>query len=87
MYSTSAGARRKLIGTRMRPQPHTPKNEVSRREALWETMATRSPRPDPQPVQAGRLGPGPVRPCSAKVSGPHGSAGWSGSSISPTRSG
>ncbi len=59
MYSTSAGARRKLMGTRMRPHPHTPKNEVSSRDELWDTTATRSPGPDAQPVEARGLGPGP----------------------------
>ncbi len=86
MYSTSAGARRKLIGTRVRPHPHTPKNEVSRREALWETMATRSPGLTPsrsRPAAWARA----RSAIAAKVSGPHGSPGCWGSSISPIRSG
>jgi hypothetical protein len=32
-----------LIGTSTRPEPHTPKNDVSRRAELWLMIATRSP--------------------------------------------
>ena len=70
----------------MRPQPDTPKNEVSSLDELWETMATRSPGPMPSAVESCRLGPGPAGQ-PAKVSGAHGGAGWSGSSIRATRSG
>ena len=86
MYSTSAAARRKLIGTRMRPEPDTPKNDVSSRAELCDTMATRSPGPMPR-----RSNPAAwalARSArSANVSGSHGSAGWSGSSTTATRSG
>ena len=85
MYSTSARASRKLTGTRIRPHPDTPKNEVSSRAELWETMATRSPGPMPRrssPAAWARA----RSARSAKVSGAHGSAGWSGSSTRATRS-
>ena len=47
MYFTSSGESRKLIGTSTRPKPVTPKNAVSSRALLCETMATRSPNPMP----------------------------------------
>ncbi len=47
MYSISAGARRKLIGTRIRPHPETPKNEVSSRAEFCEITATRPPTGTP----------------------------------------
>ena len=47
MYSTSSGRSRKLTGTSTRPEPLTPKNEVSSRALLWLTIATRSPTPMP----------------------------------------
>ncbi len=43
MYCTSSGRSRKFTGTRIRPQPETPKNDVSSRLLLWLTIATRSP--------------------------------------------
>ncbi len=43
MYSISARLSRKLTGTRTRPHPVTPKNEVSRRAEFCEITATRPP--------------------------------------------
>ena len=40
-------ASRKLIGTRMRPQPETPKNDVSSRAEFCEMTATRPPTGTP----------------------------------------
>ena len=48
MYLTSSATRRKLIGTSTRPEPDTPKNEVSRRAEFWLTTATRSAIPIPR---------------------------------------
>ena len=70
MYSISAGASRKLIGTRMRPQPHTPKNEVSSRDELWETMATRSPAARRPAGPGPRPGPVPGRPARRTSAAP-----------------
>ena len=47
MYPTSAAVRRKLIGTRIRPHPLTPKNEVSKRAEFWEMAAIRAPTGTP----------------------------------------
>ena len=47
MYSISARLSRKLIGTSTRPQPLTPKNEVSSRAEFCETTATRPPTGTP----------------------------------------
>ena len=60
MYLTSSAARRKLIGTRMRPEPDTPNRAVSRRDELWLTIATRSPTPMPELVEPGGDRPGPL---------------------------
>ena len=81
-----ARARRKLMGTRIRPHPDTPKNEARSRDELCDTTATRSPGPMPSrssPAAWARA----RSASSAKVSAAHGSAGWSGSSTIAIRSG
>jgi hypothetical protein len=40
------------MGTRIRPQPLTPKNDVSSRAELCDTTATRSPGPTPRRSRA-----------------------------------
>ena len=60
MYLTSSATSRKLIGTRMRPEPDTPNRAVSRRAELWLTIATRSPTPMPERVEPGGHRPGPL---------------------------
>ena len=86
MYFTSSATRRKLIGTRMRPDPDTPNSAVSRRDELWLTIATRSPTPIPSSSRPAAI----ARARSATwryVSVPHDCAGWSGSSTMASRSG
>ena len=59
MYAISSALSRKLIGTRTRPQPLTPKNDVNSRAEFCETIAMRSPARDAERVEAGRLRPRP----------------------------
>ena len=47
MYSISARLSRKFTGTRIRPQPLTPKNDVSSRAEFCEMTATRPPTGTP----------------------------------------
>ena len=61
MYPISSAFRRKLIGTSTRPYADTPKNDVSRRAELCETIATRSPAATPSASRPGGLGPGEAR--------------------------
>ena len=77
---------RKLTGTKIRPLPLTPQNEVSKRPALCETMATRPPIGTPRASR-----PAPVAsanfPRRENVTSPIDGAGWSASSTKATRSG
>ena len=86
MYFTSSGRSRKFTGTSTRPEPATPKNDVSSRALLWLTIATRSPTPIPSSSSraACRRASAPI---SAYVTSPppSGGAGWSGSSTTPVR--
>ena len=43
MYSISGRLSRKFTGTRIRPQPLTPKNDVNSRAEFCEITATRPP--------------------------------------------
>ena len=43
MYPISSEVRRKLMGTRLRPNPLTPKYEIRNLPEFGLTMATRSP--------------------------------------------
>ena len=61
MYLTSSATSRKLIGTRIRPEPDTPNSAVSSRAELCDTIATRSPTPMPERVEPGRHRPRPAR--------------------------
>ena len=47
MYWISVTLSRKFTGTRTRPDPLTPKNEVSSRAELCDTTATRPPTGTP----------------------------------------
>ena len=47
MYSISGRLSRKFTGTRIRPQPLTPKNDVNSREEFCEITATRPPAGTP----------------------------------------
>ena len=80
--ATSSAASRKLTGTQIRPEPLTRRRTtVSSRAELCDTIATRSPWPDAEPVERRRPGPGPAR-ASSRVGErrPSDGAGWSGSS-------
>ena len=56
MYPISSALSRKLIGTSTRPYADTPKNDVSSRAELCETIATRSPCSTPSASRPGGLG-------------------------------
>ena len=64
MYAISSALRRKLIGTRIRPNPLTPKNEVNRRAEFCDTTATRSPAANAERVESGGLGAARARAIS-----------------------
>ena len=74
MYLTSSATRRKLIGTRIRPEPDTPNNAVSSLAELCDTIATRSPTPIPSASSPAAIARA-RRAISAYVIVPHGSAG------------
>ena len=65
MYRTSSGRSRKFTGTSTRPQPATPKNDVSSRALLWLTIATRSPDADAELVELRGLAPREARRSAA----------------------
>ena len=72
------------MGTKMRPYPLTPQNEVSRRPEFWLTMATRSP--GAMPSWSSRAAWARDRSAiSLQVFVPSPPPGGSGSSTSATR--
>ena len=86
MYAISSALRRKLIGTRIRPHPLTPKNDVNRRAEFCDTIATRSPARDAERVESSGLRARALCAISRHVIAPHDGAGCSGSSTTPMRS-